>query len=748
MLKTGIMLANRYECVGKIGSGGMADVYKCRDHKLNRFVAVKVMKPEFQGDSTFVSKFRREAQAAAGLANPNIVNVYDVGEDQGSYYIVMELVEGITLKEYIEKKGKLSVREATSIAIQVCMGLAAAHDQGIVHRDVKPQNIIISTDGKVKVTDFGIARAASSNTISANAMGSVHYSSPEQVRGGYSDSRSDIYSLGITLYEMVTGRVPFDGETTVAIAIKHLQDEMEAPSKYASDLPISLEQIIYKCTQKSVDRRYQTMNEVITDLKRSLMEPDGNFVQLTSAADNSQTTVITKDDQKAIRSAGKVNAPTQKKTFSSIEAAKRGKEQDEEDDADDDFDEDDDEEGSSVLEKAVTIGSFIVCALIICVLIYFIAKAAGLVGGAKKNASAESTVVSSAAVTADETDSSGEEVVATVTVPNLLGMTEAEAQKAAEDKSLTLKFGGEETSNQAEGTVISQDPENGTQVPKNSTITYVKSSGPAMAEVPSVDGLYIDEAKQAVKAAGFTNVQITKENSSDVELGYAVSVSPAVGEKVTVDTTVTITISLGSSEDTAYLYDYVGTDGDDALYYARQDGFIVTAEYVDDADAGENEVISQTPSGEQTTDYGTEVILTINNAEKAAAQSEAEQAAEAAAEAAATAVSAAADTDSTAEAAVQPTVAASTSGWKTAASLLKPSNYGNGPYRLTLVQNVNGQDQETVITESNTALSFPYTITCDGAAGVADGTIYLYEKTGDNEYTPISKWPVTFTEEQ
>ena len=254
MLKSGTYLGERYEIVGRIGSGGMADVYKAMDTKLNRFVAVKVMKPEFREDGTFISKFRREAQAAAGLANPNIVNVFDVGEDSGNYYIVMELVEGITLKDYIAKKGKLSVREATSIAIQVCMGLAAAHAQGIVHRDVKPQNIIISTDGKVKVTDFGIARAASSNTISANAMGSVHYSSPEQVRGGYSDSRSDIYSLGITLYEMVTGKVPFDGETTVAIAIKHLQDEMEPPSKYTPDLPYSLEQIIATSSSRSLSR--------------------------------------------------------------------------------------------------------------------------------------------------------------------------------------------------------------------------------------------------------------------------------------------------------------------------------------------------------------------------------------------------------------------------------------------------------------------------------------------------------------
>ena len=265
MLKTGTIIAERYEILGKIGTGGMADVYKAKDHKLNRFVAVKVLKPEFREDTTFIRKFKSEAQAAAVLTHPNIVNVFDVGDDNGVYYIVMELIEGITLKEYISKKGKLSVKEATSIAIQVSMGLEAAHSHGIVHRDVKPQNIIISMDGKVKVTDFGIARAASSNTISSNVMGSVHYSSPEQVRGGYSDEKSDIYSLGITMYEMVTGKVPFDGDTTVAIAIKHLQEEIVPPSVYTPELPHSLEQIILKCTQKSVDRRYQNMEDVIAD---------------------------------------------------------------------------------------------------------------------------------------------------------------------------------------------------------------------------------------------------------------------------------------------------------------------------------------------------------------------------------------------------------------------------------------------------------------------------------------------------
>lgn len=301
MLKEGMFVQGRYEIVGKIGTGGMADVYKARDHKLNRFVAVKVLKTEFRGDKAFITKFRAEAQAAAGLAHPNIVNIYDVGEDRGISFIVMELVEGITLKEYIAKKGRLAVREATSIAIAVSQGLEAAHNSGIIHRDVKPQNIIISTDGKVKVTDFGIARATTNNTISTAVMGSVHYSSPEQARGGYSDAKSDIYSLGITMYEMLTGQVPFDGDTTVAIAIKHLQEEMKSPEVFVPNLPKSTVQIIYKCTQKSPDRRYATMAELIYDLKESLVNPDGDFVRMNQINNGGQTVVISKEELGAIK---------------------------------------------------------------------------------------------------------------------------------------------------------------------------------------------------------------------------------------------------------------------------------------------------------------------------------------------------------------------------------------------------------------------------------------------------------------
>ncbi len=301
MIKIGMLIADRYEVLEKTGTGGMSVVYRAKDHKLNRIVAIKVLKQEFSDNANFVSKFRVEAQAAAGLMHPNIVNVYDVGEEKGMYYIVMEYVDGITLKKYIEKKSRLTVKEAISIAIQVSMGLQAAHANHVIHRDIKPQNIMISRDGKVKVTDFGIAKAATSNTITSNVMGSVHYTSPEQARGGYSDERSDVYSLGITLFEMLTGRVPFNGETTVAIAIKHIQSPMPSPLEFVPDIPRSVEQIVLKCCEKSPDRRYQNMTELIGDLKQSLIHPNDDFVKVINPDEDGATRMAAPAEQSEIR---------------------------------------------------------------------------------------------------------------------------------------------------------------------------------------------------------------------------------------------------------------------------------------------------------------------------------------------------------------------------------------------------------------------------------------------------------------
>ena len=303
MLVPGMYLVNRYEILEKIGSGGMADVYKAKCHVLNRLVAIKVLKQEYSTDATFVKKFRVEAQSAAGLSHPNIVNVYDVGEDNGIYFIVMELVQGITLKNYIDMKGKLDIREALNISVQIASGLSAAHDNRIIHRDIKPQNIIMSRDGKVKVTDFGIAKVADSTTVTTTAAGTVHYISPEQARGGYSDEKSDIYSLGITMYEMVTGRVPFEGETNVAVALLHIQGEMVPPRELEPSIPKSFEKIILKCTQKKPDRRYASARELIADLRKVLTHPDGEYVVIPGAVPAGRTIVMQEDDISSLKEA-------------------------------------------------------------------------------------------------------------------------------------------------------------------------------------------------------------------------------------------------------------------------------------------------------------------------------------------------------------------------------------------------------------------------------------------------------------
>ena len=731
MLKSGTVLGERYEIVGRVGSGGMADVYKAKDHKLNRFVAVKVMKPEFREDGTFISKFRREAQAAAGLANPNIVNVFDVGEDQGNYYIVMELVEGITLKDYIGKKGKLSVREATSIAIQVCMGLAAAHSSGIVHRDVKPQNIIISTDGKVKVTDFGIARAASSNTISANAMGSVHYSSPEQVRGGYSDSRSDIYSLGITLYEMVTGRVPFDGETTVAIAIKHLQDEMEPPSKYSPDLPHALEQIIYKCTQKSVDRRYQTMDDVIADLKHSLVEPDGDFVNLSSLSNHSATVTITERERQNIRSgvAEKRGQEASRKTgAAAASSASRTKEEDI-DDTDDSID---DDGISSSLEKAMTIGGFVIGAIIICVLIYFIGRAAGLFGGGSGGNPSQDTIVtitdssmttdsSNATPTPAVTNAAGAEQVE---VPQIVGLTEDAAQTMANSAGLGIKKAGEEASETyPAGQIARQEPAAGEKVDKNSTISFYVSTGSSQGQVPDVTNLALNDAQAQLIAAGFTNITVENVPSNEVANGNVISTNPAAGTQADAAAQIILTVSNGPEDaEEVTVESWGGLDQETATRLAENIGLIVKIEYGTADYLNQGDVISQSiPSG-TTVPQGTEIVFTVNDPEKAAEQT--------------------AETPEETQP-VDTQEANAESGWSTSSMLGEPSNYMGGAYRLVLQQTVNGDLVETTISEGN-SIEFPYQLTCNGAEGISDGNVVMYELT-DGEYQLRVSWPVVFT---
>lgn len=712
MLKTGMIIGERYEIVGKIGTGGMADVYKGKDHKLNRYVAIKVLKPEFREDTKFIKKFQTEAQSAAGLTHPNIVNVFDVGNDEGVYYIVMELIEGITLKDYISKKGKLSIKEATSIAIQVSMGLEAAHSHGIVHRDVKPQNIIISTDGKVKVTDFGIARAASSNTISSNVMGSVHYSSPEQVRGGYSDEKSDIYSLGITLYEMVTGVVPFDGDTTVAIAIKHLQEEMIPPSTYTPELPFSLERIIEKCTQKSVDRRYRNMSEVIADLKHSLIDPQGDFVKLASLTNGAQTVIISDSELKKIKDNNVVSGPSEAETVQSI----RTRDEFEDDPYDESFDDGyDDDEGHGIhsgLEKAMSIGAWVLGAVILCLLILVIGRAAGIFSFGSSGDDAGKTQVEQ-----DKRDEDAAEDL--VEVPDLVGKTEEEAQEILSKLGLGRKKSGEEVSDQAKGLISSQDPAAGQQVEKNTTIYYNLSKGEESLTVPDVTNRTQEDAEQILADMGFT-VNVTKDYTDNydtyVETGYVISTDPEAGTSANSGDQITILVSRGENwGDSISVPDVVGmTESEAKLALAKFSSVTVVSEQ--NSNVTQGEVFEQSLEAYSYVSPDEPITIKVSSGDTAPTPS--------------------------------PTPAASTgtgdtSGtWKCTQKLATPEGYQNGVIRLELMQTVNGEPKVSVIVEDQT-LQFPYQLDVIGEPGVTDGTIYLYELVGD-DYQLEGQYPVTF----
>ena len=706
MLKTGMIIGERYEIVGKIGSGGMADVYKGKDHKLNRYVAIKVLKPEFREDTKFIKKFQTEAQSAAGLTHPNVVNVYDVGNDDGVYYIVMELIEGITLKEYISKKGKLSIKEATSIAIQVSMGLEAAHSHGIVHRDVKPQNIIISTDGKVKVTDFGIARAASSNTISSNAMGSVHYSSPEQVRGGYSDEKSDIYSLGITLYEMVTGVVPFDGDTTVAIAIKHLQEEMVPPSTYTPELPYSLERIIEKCTQKSVDRRYRNMGEVIADLKHSLIDPDGDFVKLASLTNGAQTVIISDSELKKIKDNNVVSAPASTPEPESIRTRNEFEDDPYDESYDDGYDDDERHGIHSGLEKAMSIGAWILGAVILCLLILVIGRAAGILNfGSSGNSDSRNE---------QSADDQAEDLVE---VPDLVGMTEEEAEDALSQLGLGRKKSGEEVSDQEKGLISSQDPEAGQKVEKNTTIYYNVSKGEESLTVPDVTTRTQEDAEQILADMGFVvNVEKVYIDDYDtyVDAGYVISTDPEAGTSANSGDQITILVSRGEDwGDSISVPDVVGmTESDAKLALAKFSNVTVVSEQ--NANVTQGEVFEQSLEAYSYVSPDEPITIKVSSGNTAPTAT--------------------------------PTPAVSASGsWKCTQQLAKPDGYQNGKIRLELMQTVNGEPQVSVIVEGQ-VLEFPYQLDITGAPGVTEGTIYLYEEVGEEDYQLEGQYPVTFEE--
>ncbi len=571
MLKPGTILDDRYEIIDVVGTGGMSTVYRAKDERLKRFVAIKVLKSDYSSDQNFVSKFRAEAQSSAGLTHPNIVSVYDVCEDDGRYFIVMELVEGITLKEYINLNGRLSMSQAIDFSIQIASGLEAAHEHHVIHRDIKPQNIIVSKSGNIKVTDFGIAKAATSTTMSTTGIGSVHYISPEQARGGYSDERSDIYSLGITMYEMVTGRVPFEGDTNVAIALMHIQNEMIPPRQLYPDIYPSFEKIILKASQKKPERRYLTAAALIADLNRVKDNPSIDIIVAPATVTGAPTQQFTNEDMEKIKNgsankaydeemeaAGKAAESSEvRPDRSRIEAllnqededfyderpARKGslKKIDDEDDGyamDDDYDEDDESDVDPKLEKAVMIGG-IAAAVIVAVIIFVVVG--NMMGwfsfGSKEKKTTEAT-----------TEASTEE--AKIKMVDVVGLSEKAAEKDMKEAGFTnYQFVQENSTDVKEGYVISQNVEAGTDIAKDAQIIITVSAGAAELDVADVKGMDEDAAYETLEKQGFKPTRSYKFDD-EIEEGKAISTDPAAGKKAKAGDTIVIYISQGKEEKT------------------------------------------------------------------------------------------------------------------------------------------------------------------------------------------------------
>ena len=542
MIRKGMFIGDRYEIVDKVGSGGMSDVYKALDHKLNRYVAIKVLKDEFSEDKNFVSKFKVEAQSAAGLTHPNIVNVYDVGEDNGIYFIVMELVEGITLKKYIEKKGKLSIKESVSIAIQVAQGIEAAHNNHIIHRDIKPQNVIISREGKVKVTDFGIARAASANTINSNAMGSVHYISPEQARGGYIDEKSDIYSLGISLYEMITGKVPFEGDSTVTIALQHINEELLSPKIEVPELPISVEKIIEKCTQKKAEKRYLKVSALIADLKKALVTPDEDFVVIASTANTDATIMMTDEQISAIRNNANAAALSHEEDELDVIDTEKSKKEP--------FGDDDDIDASNPkLDRIVTIGAIVACVVVLIVFILVLINVLKGCGGDGDNPY-ETTRSTSTGLLATQT-----------IVPDVSNRTLQEAEEMLNEASLGIKVEYEMSNEVEKGFVIRQDKAAESIVDKHTTVLVYISEGAEEFDIPSVTGNTKDEAIEMLESLGLDVAWEYESDETlykDIEQDVCIRTSPTAPTKLIKGDHIVVYVSPGENTDLVELPQMVG----------------------------------------------------------------------------------------------------------------------------------------------------------------------------------------------
>ena len=599
VLNVGKVLNQRYEIIGKIGSGGMSDVYKAKDLKLNRQVAVKVLKQEFSTDQNFVAKFRMEAQSAACLSHPNIVNIFDVGEEASVYFIVMELIEGITLKKYIERRKKLGIRETIEVAMQVARGLEAAHAEHIIHRDIKPQNIMISKEGKIKVTDFGIARAASFQTISSNTMGSVHYISPEQAKGGYCDERSDLYSLGVTMYEMLTGKLPYEGDSTVAIALAHIQNEMVPPREFEPMIPISLEKIILKCTQKKPEMRYSSAGELIEDLKKALTNPNEDFVKIFPVAPAGETRVFGAEEKNQIQ------RETERFEKERLEEQRYQMGVDDEEEPPAEHDEDEDDDTDSHFEKIIAYLGIGIGVLIAVILIIIGIKSCNLFDF---SGDPETTAV--------ETETTESETAAPIEMPRLLGRSYDEAQQELEEMGLHIKASYESSDEYSEGQIFEQSVPEGDMVEPGTVIEVKVSTGETVVQIPGgLSGRTPEEATGVLQGAGFTNVSptYTEEASDTVPAGHVIRTNPAEGTAVPKSAAITLIVSTGKAVTTVNVPDVRGLPIEEARsLIAAKNLTVGTIDETYSSSFSIGEVVNQSPEAGTPVTEGTAMTLVIS----------------------------------------------------------------------------------------------------------------------------------------
>ena len=573
----GKMLDNRYEILEKIGNGGMATVYKAKCHVLNRFVAVKILRDEFTTDSEFIKRFNSEAQSAASLTHPNIVSIYDVGNEDNLYYIVMELIQGKTLKEIISEDGKLPWKWSVNIAIQIASALETAHKNNIIHRDIKPHNIIITEDGMAKVTDFGIAKAVSNSTITAfgTTIGSVHYFSPEHARGGHTDAKSDLYSLGVVMYEMLTGRVPFDADTPVSVALKQVQEEPVDPITYNNTIPVSVDRIILKAMQKDPNLRYQDATEMIRDLSTALKRPNEDFVVLSLRNDDSPTQKIPTIYQLEMEKKNDKNAP------------KAGDEQQEE------------KKKKNKVAEFLSKHKFIRALLILALIgLIFLGVAFAVMHGIKSSIPADAHIPQ---LVFEEKEKM---------------LTEEEAINKLKEAGFTDYEIKRESSDTVEaGYVIKQDPNDTIAHKVTTKIVITVSSGPEIVTLPSnMVGKNIDEITAELKKLGLPDPTINYETSETAEKGMILSVEPdgSEGEQVVKSTVLTFVVSSGSQYADVEMIPVTGENYEVAIIKLESMNLVVEIEEDYDSSKSDGEVLNQDVKSGKVIKEGDKVTLTVN----------------------------------------------------------------------------------------------------------------------------------------